>query len=188
MKWHIMRYFTRVCTLCNNESNLQGQKYILFMESLTSNLLKYKQDSSILSVPLEHKGFIKETAAFTKAIHYDHSYYHTAFSLSTYLPTEHMWKHRPKLAVHQEFGSHSPSPLEESNNRLLLFLFSSCFIWISLSVCVILLLYPLDAIKLYVVYVCGILVRHVFCKAVLVFVSFLQNKTSGLVAHENSTF
>ena len=37
-------------------------------------------------------------------------------------------------------------------------------------------------------YVCGIFVRHVFCKAVLVFLSFLQNKTSGLVAHENSTF
>ena len=91
MKWHIMRYFNRVCTLCNNENNLQGEKFILFMESLTSNLLKYKQDSSILSVQLENKGFIKETVAFTKVLHYDHSYYHTAFSLALYLPTGHMW-------------------------------------------------------------------------------------------------
>ena len=91
MKWHIMRYYNRVCTLCNYENNLQGEKYILFMESLTSNLLKYKQDSSILSVQLENKGFIKETVAFTKVLHYDHSYYHTAFSLALYLPTEHMW-------------------------------------------------------------------------------------------------
>ena len=131
---------------------------------------------------------IKETVAFTKALHYDHSYYHTAFSLATHLSTAHMWWHRPKLAVHQKFGSHSPSPREESSNRLLLFLFSSCFIWMSLSVCVILLFYPLDAMKLYVMYVCGIFVRHVFCKAVLVFLSFWQSKTSGLVAHENSTF
>ena len=30
-------------------------------------------------------------------------------------------------------------------------------------------------------------VRHVFYKAVLVFLSFSQKKTSGLVAHESST-
>ena len=60
--------------------------------------------------------------------------------------------------------------------------------WMFLSVCVILLFHPLDAMEWYVMYVCGIFVRHVFCKAVLVFLSFLQNKTSGLVAHENSTF
>ena len=76
MKWHIVRYFNRVRTVCNNENNL--------------NLLKYKQDSSILSIPLEYKGFIKETVAFTKALHSDHSYYHTAFSLATHPPTEHM--------------------------------------------------------------------------------------------------
>ena len=52
----------------------------------------------------------------------------------------------------------------------------------------ILLFYPLDGMKLYVMYVCGIFIRHVFCKAVLEFLSFLLNKTSGLVAHENSTF
>ena len=90
MKWHIMRYFTRVCTVCNNENNLQGLKIHLFIETLTSNLLKYRQDSSILSVPLEYKEFIKETVAFTKALHSDHSYNHTAFSLATYPPTEHM--------------------------------------------------------------------------------------------------
>ena len=44
----------------------------LFIETLTSNLIKYKQDSSILSVPLEYKGFIKETVAFTKVLYYDH--------------------------------------------------------------------------------------------------------------------
>ena len=47
---------------------------------------------------------------------------------------------------------------------------------------------PLDAMEWYVMYVCGIFVRHVFVKAELVFLSFSQNKTSGLVAHENSTF
>ena len=47
---------------------------------------------------------------------------------------------------------------------------------------------PLDAMEWYVIYVCGIFVRHVFVKAELVFLSFSQNKTSGLVAHENSTF
>ena len=61
-----------------------------FIESLTSNHLKYKQDSSTLSVPLEYKAFIKDTVAFTKALHYDHSYYHTAFSEATYPPTENM--------------------------------------------------------------------------------------------------
>ena len=62
-----------------------------FIETLTSNHLKYKQDSSTLSVPLEYKEFIKDTVAFTKALHYDHSYYHTAFSAATsYPPTEHM--------------------------------------------------------------------------------------------------
>ena len=92
-----MRYFTTVCTVWNDENNLQGQKYIFFIETLTNNLLKYKQDSfilsvpnSTLSVPLKYKGFIKETIAFTKALHYDHIYQHTAFSLATYPPTEHM--------------------------------------------------------------------------------------------------
>ena len=94
----------------------------------------------------------------------------------------------PNLLCIKSICSHSPSPLEESKNRLLLFLFSSCFIWMSLSVCVILLFYPPDAMKLNVMYVCGIFVMHGFCKAVLVFLSFLQSKTSGLVAHENSTF
>ena len=51
----------------------------------------------------------------------------------------------------------------------------------------ILLFYPLDGMKLNVMYVCGNFVRHVFCKALLVFLSYLLNKTSGLVAHENST-
>ena len=60
--------------------------------------------------------------------------------------------------------------------------------WMSLSVCVFLSFLPLDAMEWYVMYVCGIFVRHVFCKALLVFLSFSQNKTSGLVAHENSTF
>ena len=59
----------------------------LCIETLTNNPLKYKQDSSIPSVPLE---IIKEIVAFTKALHYDHIYYHTAFSLATYPPTEHM--------------------------------------------------------------------------------------------------
>ena len=63
-----------------------------FIETLTSNHLKYKQDSSTLSVPLEYKEFIKDTVAFTKALHYDHSYYHTAFSAATYPPTEHIVK------------------------------------------------------------------------------------------------
>ena len=63
-----------------------------FIETLTSNHLKYKQDSSTLSVPLEYKEFIKDTVAFTKALHYDHSYYNTAFSAATsYPPTELMW-------------------------------------------------------------------------------------------------
>ena len=44
-----------------------------FIETLTSNHLKYKQDSSTLSVPLEYKEFIKDTVAFPKALHYDHS-------------------------------------------------------------------------------------------------------------------
>ena len=57
-----------------------------------------------------------------------------------------------------------------------------------LSVCVFLSFLPLDAMEWYVMYVCGIFVRHVFVKAELVFLSFSQNKTSGLVAHENSTF
>ena len=47
---------------------------------------------------------------------------------------------------------------------------------------------PLDAMEWYLMYVCGIFVRHVFVKGELVFLSFSQNKTSGLVAHENSTF
>ena len=51
----------------------------------------------------------------------------------------------------------------------------------SLSVCVFLSFLPLDAMEWYVMYVCGIFVRHVFVKAVLVFLSFSQNKTSGLV-------
>ena len=89
MKWQIMRYFTRVCTVWNDENNLEGEKYI-FIETLTSNHLKYKQDSSTLSVPLECKEFIKDTVAFTKALHYDHNYYHTAFSAATYPPTIHM--------------------------------------------------------------------------------------------------
>ena len=58
----------------------------------------------------------------------------------------------------------------------------------SLSVCVFLSFLPLDAMEWYVMCVCGIFVRHVFVKAELVFLSFSQNKTSGLVAHENSTF
>ena len=54
----------------------------------------------------------------------------------------------------------------------------------SLSVCVFLSFLSLDAIEWYVMFV-----MHVFCKAVLVFLSFSQNnKTSCLVAHENSTF
>ena len=53
----------------------------------------------------------------------------------------------------------------------------------SLSVCVFLSFLSLDAIEWYVMFV-----MHVFCKAVLVFLSFSQNKTSSLVAHENSTF
>ena len=60
MEWHIVWYFTRVCTACNDKNNIQGiKKYIFFTETLTSNLLKYKQDSSILRVPLEYKGIIK---------------------------------------------------------------------------------------------------------------------------------
>ena len=48
---------------------------------------------------------------------------------------------------------------------------------------------PLTDMQLHVVYRCCILVRHVlFYKAVLVFLSFSQKKTSGLVAHESSTF
>ena len=83
-----MRYFTRVCTVWNDENNAWNA---YFKETLTSNHLKYKQDSSTLSVPLEYKEFIKDTVAFTKALHYDHSYYHTAFSAATsYPPTEHM--------------------------------------------------------------------------------------------------
>ena len=67
MKWHIMRYSTRVCTVWNDEN------------------------SSTLSVLLEYKESIKETVAFTKALHYDLSYYHTAFSAETSYPsTEHM--------------------------------------------------------------------------------------------------
>ena len=59
----------------------------------------------------------------------------------------------------------------------------------SLSVCVFLSFLPLDAMEWYVMYVCVFFfVRHVFVKAELVFLSFSQNKTSGLVAHENSTF
>ena len=85
MKWHIMRYFTRVCTVWNDENNLEGEKYIFYR-----NFDQYKQDSSTLSVPLEYKEFIKDTVAFTKALHYDHNYYHTAFSAATYPPTEHM--------------------------------------------------------------------------------------------------
>ena len=62
-----------------------------FIETLASNHLKYKQDSSTLSVPLEYKEFIKDTVAFAKALQYGHSYYHTAFSAATsYPPTEHM--------------------------------------------------------------------------------------------------
>ena len=61
-----------------------------FIETLTSNHLKYKQDSSTLSVSLEYKKFIKDTVAFTKALHYDHSHYHTTFSAATHPPTEHM--------------------------------------------------------------------------------------------------
>ena len=60
MEWHIVWYFTRVCTVCNDKNNIQGiKKYIFFTETLTSNLLKYKQDSSILRAPLEYKGVIK---------------------------------------------------------------------------------------------------------------------------------
>ena len=59
----------------------------------------------------------------------------------------------------------------------------------SLTVCVFLLFLSFTAMQLYVVYGCDILVRHVFFyKAVLVFLSFSQKKTSGLVAHESSTF
>ena len=72
------------------KTNFKDRKIHRFIETLTSSLLKYKQDSSILSVQLEYKGFIKETVAFTKALHYDHSYYHTVFSLATYPPSEHM--------------------------------------------------------------------------------------------------
>ena len=68
----------------------KDRKYIFFIETLASNFLKYIQDSSILSVPLEYQGFIKETVAFTKALHSDHSYNHTAFSLANYPPAEHM--------------------------------------------------------------------------------------------------
>ena len=57
-----------------------------------------------------------------------------------------------------------------------------------LSVCVLLSFLPLDAMEWYVMNVCGIFVRPVFVKAVLVFLLFSPNKTSGLVAHENSTF
>ena len=90
MKWHTMRYFTRVCTVWNDENNLPGEKYI-FYRNFDQQPLKYKQDSSTLSVSLEYKEFIKDTVAFTKALHYDHSYYHTAFSAATsYPPTEHM--------------------------------------------------------------------------------------------------
>ena len=46
-EWKIVRYFTRVCTVCNDENNIKGKKYI------------FLQDSSILSFPLEYKGFIK---------------------------------------------------------------------------------------------------------------------------------
>ena len=56
--------------------------------------------------------------------------------------------------------------------------------WMSLSVFVFLSFLSLDAIEWYVMFA-----MHVFCKAVLVFLSFSQdNKTSCLVAHENSTF
>ena len=89
MKWHTMRYFTRGCTVWNDENNLRGEKYI-FYRNFDQQPLKYKQDSSTLSVSLEYKEFIKDTVAFTKALHYDHSY-HTAFSAETsYPPTEHM--------------------------------------------------------------------------------------------------
>ena len=57
-----------------------------------------------------------------------------------------------------------------------------------LSVCVFLSFPSLDAMEWNALYVCGIFVRHVFVKAVLVLLSFSPNKTSGLVAHENSTF
>ena len=57
-----------------------------------------------------------------------------------------------------------------------------------MCVCVSLSFLPLDAMEWYLMYVCGIFVRHVFVKGELVFLSFSQNKTSGLVAHENSTF
>ena len=40
-------------------------------------------------------GFIKETVAITKTLHYDRIYYYTAFSLATYPPTEHMGQHSP---------------------------------------------------------------------------------------------
>ena len=193
MKWHIVRYFNRVRTVCNNENNLQGQKIHLFIETLTSSLLKYKQDSSILSIPLEYKGFIKETVAFTKALHSDHSYYHTAFSLATHPPTEHMQTTSsicPKLAVQQQIASHSPSLLEESNNRLLLFLFSSCFIWMSLTVCVFLLYFFLLAPCncMWCSVVAFLLGMFFFIKLCLFFFLFSQKKTSGLVAHESSTF
>ena len=90
MKWHTMRYFTRVCTVWNDENNFRGEKYI-FYRNFDQQPLKYKQDSSTLSVSLEYKDFIKDTVVFTKALHYDHSYYHTAFSAATsYPPTEHM--------------------------------------------------------------------------------------------------
>ena len=52
MEYHIVWYFTKVHIICNDKSNIQGiKKYIFFTETLTSNLLKYKQDSSILRVP-----------------------------------------------------------------------------------------------------------------------------------------
>ena len=51
---------------------------------------------------------------------------------------------------------------------------------VSNCLCVSVIL-PLTAMQLYVVYRCCIWVRHVFYKAVLVFLSFTQKKTSGLV-------
>ena len=72
MKWHIMRYFTRVCTVWNDGNNLQGEKYI-FYRNFDKQPLKVETNSSTLSVPLEYKEFIKDTVAFPKALHYDHS-------------------------------------------------------------------------------------------------------------------
>ena len=60
MEYHIVWYFTKVYIICNDKNNIQGiKKYIFFTETLTSNLLKYKQESSILRVPLEYKSVIK---------------------------------------------------------------------------------------------------------------------------------